>query len=752
MYQFSNLPMPLQQCGCSTCQQMHLAMMNQSQENQDANIDAPGSVPTTGPGEEYGNPDALLAYTRGNTWQDHNGTDDSGTTVVTYSFSDQGDGYTEQQRDLTREVLDNYEDAANVRFVEVDSSESANLSFIKQDLGQVEGGGKILGQVDNFPNTINSDQTINVYMDTQFFDQNSDPYSHQSQTLSHEVGHAMGLSHPDGSGGNLNYNNDATIMSYHSGQVSNDENGNAMGPQGLDAQTLQQLYGESLAHRDSNMHELNGEQQVRTIVEMESGNQDAGGGDGGIDVIRVTSNQDAIVNLNQGAEHVSQVGNSRAWVVGDIENAQTAGGNDIVYGNNLDNRISTSSGDDSIAGFGGDDSINGGTGNDLILGGDGNDIITMGAGNDEAYGGDGNDTYYIDHSDTGNKQIIDFSSEDRLVFESGPGNPSDSASEILQSVQYTDGGAVITRGDGSTITLRGVQRGDLSEDNISTVEHGSDFTTVAGAEPQYINSPSNPEVDPNNPSGGQEQSNQYSESEIIALSVAGGFASVGLVSLGVAIYRHVQARKDTEDTIKERVKSSYEKLIKAHLSNCNPPKERNDLTDEEYKKIAERPGTEEWILNDIHAGDIKEQFVGQVKTTWQISGGLIAFAAVALAVTLTMGIGAAALAAIILGGIGAAAIVGGTFGAAGKASAENKTHSMIRKHVRDPEIQRGITLEDGQRQEAKLEGMKEKVLSKGKEKGKSHQSAAATNEVGHKVSHVNVDAKKVRSLGYTLGI
>ncbi|RMG86212.1 MAG: calcium-binding protein, partial [Chloroflexi bacterium] len=79
-----------------------------------------------------------------------------------------------------------------------------------------------------------------------------------------------------------------------------------------------------------------------------------------------------------------------------------------IYGNDQDNHIVGSSGNDTIFGYGGHDYVDGdstngeGYGNDIIYGGSGNDSLSgdsndkAGYGNDVIYGGDGNDDIYGD--------------------------------------------------------------------------------------------------------------------------------------------------------------------------------------------------------------------------------------------------------------------------------------------------------------------------------------------------------------------
>ena len=68
------------------------------------------------------------------------------------------------------------------------------------------------------------------------------------------------------------------------------------------------------------------------------------------------------------------------------------GGDDDIIGNRRNNILDGGSGDDTIAAYDGDDIIYGGSGNDEILAHDGNDIITPGTGKDNVLGGEGIDT------------------------------------------------------------------------------------------------------------------------------------------------------------------------------------------------------------------------------------------------------------------------------------------------------------------------------------------------------------------------
>ena len=81
-------------------------------------------------------------------------------------------------------------------------------------------------------------------------------------------------------------------------------------------------------------------------------------------------------------------------VVGDNGNNQIVGssGNDIIFANGGNDTVNSLAGDDTIFAGSGNDLINAGAGDDFIDAGTGNDVIEGGGGNDIIYAGDGNDT------------------------------------------------------------------------------------------------------------------------------------------------------------------------------------------------------------------------------------------------------------------------------------------------------------------------------------------------------------------------
>ncbi len=141
----------------------------------------------------------------------------------------------------------------------------------------------------------------------------------------------------------------------------------------------------------------------------------------------------AYVDLT-GNEKSGFLGNAGANAIslfGDVENAVGhAAKRNVVYGNNLANRLVGGNADDLLEGRGGNDTLHGNDGADTIDGGDGDDLIYAGkgadsvfarGGNDRVYGGAGDDLLYGEggndklYGEAGNDTIHGGAGTDRLV-------------------------------------------------------------------------------------------------------------------------------------------------------------------------------------------------------------------------------------------------------------------------------------------------------------------------------------------------
>jgi serralysin len=234
-------------------------------------------------------------------------------------------------------------------------------------------------------------------------------------TYQHEIGHALGLSHPGSYNGSGSYATDAeylqdtrryTIMSYFN--AFEDGSGTdhwgsdgflryAQTPMVHDVAAIQAIYSADTTTRTGN-----------TTYGFNS--------TAGLDVFDFTRNTNPIVTIYDaagtdtldlsgfgGVQRIdltpgaySDVGGYMTNNLGiaystTIENAIGGSGNDAITGNSAGNTLTGNAGNDTLQGLGANDTLYGGTGNDLLYGGDGDDWLDGGSGQDRLDGGSGFD-------------------------------------------------------------------------------------------------------------------------------------------------------------------------------------------------------------------------------------------------------------------------------------------------------------------------------------------------------------------------
>ncbi|QBH95389.1 hypothetical protein EKN56_02600 [Limnobaculum zhutongyuii] len=261
-------------------------------------------------------------------------------------------------------------------------------------------------------------------------------------TAGHELAHVMGLSHPhklvDGQWVDdprrPEFNRIDTVMSYNTGlEDPYDKNGprlivrDAKGDflsyaytktYGIyDIQALQYIYG---ANYDYNSKDTVYSYNPETLNFFETIWD--GGGNDTIDVSAFKNGSD--INLNGGTrssvyleltekqEGMNAYNGKDAIGIAygaNIENANGTQGNDIIYGNELNNVINGNKGNDTLYGGAGNDTLNGGDGDDILYGDEGDDVLSGGSGNNILYGGAGNDTLIS----TGNDKLYGGDGNDR---------------------------------------------------------------------------------------------------------------------------------------------------------------------------------------------------------------------------------------------------------------------------------------------------------------------------------------------------
>ncbi|MCM2475684.1 protease [Rhizobium sp. CG5] len=342
----------------------------------------------------------------------------STAVTVTYSFdtsnSDQTDAsgastafiaLTAGQQTAARQSLALFSEVGNVTFTQA-SANTGTMRFSAYN-STTDGAGAYA----YFPGGTGADDTAgDVNLNNDSISTGSIARgSYSFFAMLHEIGHAMGLSHPGdynaSAGVDITYDNDAqftedshqySVMSYFDEDNTTDSFDSY--PDTLlmfDILAVQQLYGVNRNTRSGDsVYGFNA--NTGSVYNFETNTDPVfciwdGRGNDTIDASEYSMAQ----RINLAAASFSNIGgfsgNVSIAVGASIENAKGGSGNDTVYGNSLANRLWGNGGNDKLTGYSGSDVMSGGNGNDQFFGGLGSDRVFGGNGNDRLYGGLGND-------------------------------------------------------------------------------------------------------------------------------------------------------------------------------------------------------------------------------------------------------------------------------------------------------------------------------------------------------------------------
>ncbi|WP_417465374.1 M12 family metallopeptidase [Kordiimonas sp.] len=148
-----------------------------------------------------------------------------------------------------------------------------------------------------------------------------------------------------------------------------------------------------------------------------------------------------------------------------IENAVAGNADDVITGNDVSNLLTGNGGNDILSGAGGNDRLLGGTGNDAITGGSGNDTLNGGEGNDELDGGSGDDKIW---AGDGQDDITGGSGNDRIG--TGGGNDTVDGGAGANVIFGAGGNDSITVAPDDNTAGDGIAWGG---DGVDTIDGGS---------------------------------------------------------------------------------------------------------------------------------------------------------------------------------------------------------------------------------------------------------------------------------------
>lgn len=337
-----------------------------------------------------------------------------GNNNITFAFPDAAFGYGEAagfsafnstQKSVAREVMELWDDVSALSISE-SSGNSGTVRFANTNTS-------IAYAHAYYP--AGDSAASSVWFSSNYSDLQSPRMGGYSYMVYiHEVGHALGLSHPgEYSGSGFNYNDHAeykqdsyqyTVMSYfNASNTGADWNGNyAQTPMMHDILAIQAKYGKSTDTRTGDTtYGFNASGSVPKVFDFSSNFSPVVCfyDDGGVDTIDLSGyDSKTSFNLNPGSfSDADGMTKNLSIAFGVwIENVITGSAGDSVVGNRLNNVIRTNSGDDYVMAGRGNDQIYGGDGNDRLFGAEDSDFIEGGIGDDAILGGSGADTIYGD--------------------------------------------------------------------------------------------------------------------------------------------------------------------------------------------------------------------------------------------------------------------------------------------------------------------------------------------------------------------
>ena len=295
--------------------------------------------------------------------------------------------FSAQQKAQAVLAMQSWADVANVTFTDKATGGDAHMTF-----GNYSGGQDGAAAFAYLPGTGAGYDGTSWYLTGSGYNVNKTPdlNNYGRQTLTHEIGHSLGLAHPGdynaGEGAptynDASYGQDTrgySVMSYWSESNTSQDfskggvEAYSSGPLMDDIAAIQKLYGANTSTRTGDTTYGFNSNAGRDFLSATSSSDkvvfsvwDAGGKDT-LDFSGFTQNQK--INLNEASfsDVGGMVGNVSIAKGVTVENAIGGSGSDLLIGNSVSNELKGGAGNDILFGAGGADKLWGGAGSDTFV-------------------------------------------------------------------------------------------------------------------------------------------------------------------------------------------------------------------------------------------------------------------------------------------------------------------------------------------------------------------------------------------------